>query len=78
MRVLSSVILNTVINEGNFLRISDGHFNNNNKFKKFEIYDELKLTKLMILNTSLNLIKLLGLILILYHLIKILYNPIKN
>lgn len=48
MRIFGSVILNTVINEGDFLRISDGHFNNNNKFKKFEIYDELILTKLMI------------------------------
>jgi len=45
VRIFGGVVLNTVINEGDFLRISDGHFNNNNKFKKFKIYDELKTYK---------------------------------
>lgn len=42
VRILSGVVLNTIVNEGDFLGICDSHFNNNNKFKKFKIYDELK------------------------------------
>lgn len=45
VRIFSGVILDSIINEGYFLGISDGHFNNNNKFKKFKIYDELKTYK---------------------------------
>ena len=45
VRILSGVVLNTIVNEGDFLGICDGHFNNNNKFKKFKIYDELKTYK---------------------------------
>lgn len=43
--IFSGIILDTIINKGDFLGISDGHFNNNNKFKKFKNYDELKIHK---------------------------------
>lgn len=41
VRILGGVVLDSLVNEGDFLGICDGHFNNNNKLRVFENDDEL-------------------------------------
>jgi hypothetical protein len=37
--VCSSIVLDSLVNEGDLLRISDGHFNNSNILGNIKIYD---------------------------------------
>lgn len=37
--ICSSIVLDSLINEGDLLRICDGHFNNSNILRNIKIYD---------------------------------------
>jgi hypothetical protein len=37
--IFGSIVFDSLVNEGNLLRISDGHFNNSNILRNIKIYD---------------------------------------
>ena len=44
--ILSRVVLDSLVNEGDLLRICDGHFNNGNILSNIKIYDVLRIYQL--------------------------------